>query len=214
MPGVGEVATAAVLQFLAVRDAALARSLAPRGELLDWSSRGSSYWHARYRCGESPVEVVVAPAGGGRYAVTVDGEAVQVEVLERKEHEATLAIDGRRCSVGCVVESGGSVHLASGSRTLVFGNEFAGPVGEEGRAAGGRTTALMHGVLVEVCVQAGERVEKGARLGLLEAMKMQHEVRAGVAGTVANVAARAGDQVAAGDLLFEIEVAPGADPAG
>ena len=214
VPDAGEVATAATLQFLAERDAALARSLAPRDELLDWSSRGSSYWHARYRCGESPVDVVVAPAGGDRYRVTVDGRAVQVELLGRKEHEVTLVIDGRRSSVGCVVEPGGSVHLASRSRTLVLGNEFAGPVGEEGRAAGGRTTALMHGVLVEVCVQTGERVEKGARLGLLEAMKMQHEVRAGVAGKVANVAVRAGEQVAAGDLLFEIEVAQAADPAG
>ncbi len=64
----------------------------------------------------------------------------------------------------------------------------------------------MHGVLVEVFVQPGDRVGKGSRLAILEAMKMQHELHSEVEGEVVLVAAIAGTQVAADDLLIEIRM--------
>jgi geranyl-CoA carboxylase alpha subunit len=201
-----DLACAAVLQFLADRDDALGRVRAPRAELLNWSSRGSARWHARYRGDEPAIDVHVTPFVGERYDVNVGGRAVVVDVLRRDADASSLAIDGRRTSVGYCLERPGTVHLARGGRTLVLRNQLVHSAGDDAKAGGARVTALMHGVLVEVFVQAGERVEKGTRLGVLEAMKMQHEIRAEGAGRVATVAARAGTQVAAGDLLFDIEV--------
>ena len=51
--------------------------------------------------------------------------------------------------------------------------------GEEDRRW--RVTAPMHGMLVEVLVNEGDRVNKGDKLAILEAMKMQHERRASTA---------------------------------
>jgi biotin carboxyl carrier protein len=68
----------------------------------------------------------------------------------------------------------------------------------------------MHGVIVECGVSVGESVRRGARLLVLEAMKMQHQLLAPLDGVVTALAARVGAQVAAGDVLVRIEVAEGA----
>ena len=65
----------------------------------------------------------------------------------------------------------------------------------------------MHGVLLEVLVAAGDAVTEGQSLAVLEAMKMHYQIVAEADGTVLEVMAEAGKQVAADDLLIEIEVA-------
>ena len=71
-------------------------------------------------------------------------------------------------------------------------------------AGGGRVTAPMHGLLLEVLVKPGDQVVKGQNLAVLEAMKMHYEIIAEVDGTVEEVTAVAGTQVAADDVLIEI----------
>ena len=63
----------------------------------------------------------------------------------------------------------------------------------------------MHGVLRAINVAAGDRVVRGQRLLVLEAMKMQHEVQAGIDGMVTSICREAGSQVAAGELILELE---------
>lgn len=48
----------------------------------------------------------------------------------------------------------------------------------------------MHSTLLEVSVSVGDTVTKGSRLAVLEAMKMQHAIKAEVDGTVTEVLAR------------------------
>ncbi|MBK6509838.1 MAG: acetyl-CoA carboxylase biotin carboxyl carrier protein subunit [Haliea sp.] len=62
----------------------------------------------------------------------------------------------------------------------------------------------MQALVIDVAVAAGDRVERGAPLVTLEAMKMQHVITATAAGTVASVAAMVGKQVNAGEMLLEI----------
>ncbi|MDX6541751.1 MAG: propionyl-CoA carboxylase alpha chain [Gaiellales bacterium] len=74
-----------------------------------------------------------------------------------------------------------------------------------GAAAGlARITAPMPGAVLRLDVSEGDEVEERAVLLVLEAMKMEHPVWAPFAGRVAHVACRAGQQVAAGDLLVEL----------
>jgi biotin carboxyl carrier protein len=51
----------------------------------------------------------------------------------------------------------------------------------------------------------GDRVEPGQRLGVLEAMKMEHNLTTPVAGEVMEVGCKTGEQVSAKVLLFRIE---------
>jgi geranyl-CoA carboxylase alpha subunit len=62
-----------------------------------------------------------------------------------------------------------------------------------------------HGVLSQVLVQPGDGVEAGQPIACVEAMKMEMWLVAPAAATVAALHARAGDQVAAGALIAELE---------
>ncbi len=70
----------------------------------------------------------------------------------------------------------------------------------------------MPGRVVEVAVAAGDRVEAGSLLLVLEAMKMQNEIRASRGGLVTRVVVEAGKAVEGGALLGGREAASG--PAG
>ncbi len=62
----------------------------------------------------------------------------------------------------------------------------------------------MHGKVVAVFVVEGEAVEKGQRIAIVEAMKMEHALVAPRAGIVMEVAAEAGQQVPEGAKLVVI----------
>ncbi|MBK6288185.1 MAG: acetyl-CoA carboxylase biotin carboxylase subunit [Gammaproteobacteria bacterium] len=205
VPGREDAAIAALLEFLAGRDRARAATLGCPEELLDWSSQGTSFTHYRYAA-QPPFDLRLVPSGGGRYRVLHGQDEMQLEVLSHSADTLSVLLDGRRESVGYFGEQPGIVHLARGRRTLVLRNElmFAGMAEES--SAGGRVSAPMHGVLLEVFVKPGERVARGTRLAVLEAMKMQHELLSSVNGEVREVAATAGTQVTADDLLIDIEV--------
>lgn len=69
----------------------------------------------------------------------------------------------------------------------------------------GSLLAPMPGTVTEVRAQTGDRVDKGAPLLVLEAMKMQHIISAPTPGVVTDIRARAGDQVTLGTLLVVIQ---------
>jgi 3-methylcrotonyl-CoA carboxylase alpha subunit len=67
---------------------------------------------------------------------------------------------------------------------------------------GGSVKAPMHGKLIAVFVQAGDKVVKGQRLAIVEAMKMEHALLAPADGEVAEIAAEPGAQVSEGARLI------------
>jgi propionyl-CoA carboxylase alpha chain len=89
-----------------------------------------------------------------------------------------------------------------GSSRLV--EEERHPVAVE-QVAAGSALAPMPGGVVRVHVAVGDRVEAGQVLVVLEAMKMEHAVHAGAAGTVTEVDVAEGDQVETGRILAVVE---------
>ena len=70
----------------------------------------------------------------------------------------------------------------------------------------GNVLAPMHGIIKEIFVSNGDKVEKGQIIFILEAMKMQHEVSATGTGLVSEVSVNEGDQVEAEQQLLNIEM--------
>jgi 3-methylcrotonyl-CoA carboxylase alpha subunit len=68
-------------------------------------------------------------------------------------------------------------------------------------------TSPLPGRVVELRVKTGDTVARGDVLAVVEGMKMQHAIRAGRAGRIANVLARAGELVEAEAVLFDIDPA-------
>jgi biotin carboxyl carrier protein len=67
----------------------------------------------------------------------------------------------------------------------------------------------MHGRVIALAVGDGQPVEEGARLVVVEAMKMEHALVAPRAGRVAGVAVRIGDTVEQGQRLMTVEAEEG-----
>jgi propionyl-CoA carboxylase alpha chain len=97
------------------------------------------------------------------------------------------------------------INGASGQSELRELERFPSAAGEE---AAGSLVSPTPGAVVRVLVEAGERVERGAPLVVIEAMKMEHEVVAPTPGVVAELAVSEGQQVDSGSVLAVIEEDP------
>ena len=103
----------------------------------------------------------------------------------------TLWLDGFRYDVEALDERTRAIRELSGA----------------GQAASGPAPLLapMPGMIVRVAVQVGDTVEPGQGLVVMEAMKMENELRASSAGTVKAVLAQPGTAVEKGAVLLELE---------
>ncbi|MDI5919728.1 sodium-extruding oxaloacetate decarboxylase subunit alpha [Halomonas sp. LR5S13] len=124
----------------------------------------------------APATQGTAPAGPETYTVKVNGKAYVVEVAEGGE-------------VGAVQEQAAPAQP-----------EAAPAPASSGEAI----TAPLAGNIFKVNVREGDSVEAGDVVIILEAMKMETEVRATGAGTVSAVKVSEGDSVAVGDVLIEL----------
>ncbi|MEO7336073.1 MAG: acetyl-CoA carboxylase biotin carboxyl carrier protein subunit, partial [Caldimonas sp.] len=93
--------------------------------------------------------------------------------------------------------------LADGIDCVVDDLRLA-PAARSAPVAAGTLQAPMHGRVTQVLAEPGTRVEAGALLLVMEAMKMEHRLHAPFAGTVASVHARVGEQVGARQVLLEV----------
>ena len=102
------------------------------------------------------------------------------------------------------VLQGGTVHLDLNGLVAAVSETTheAGPA--ERQAGSARLLAPMNGAIISVLAKPGDRVGKGQRIVVLEAMKMQHEISAEREGTIARILVNPGDQVATRQLLAEL----------
>ena len=199
-------AIAAVLHHKARQAEALGEAIGVNRELLDWSSERGLRTVLRYDAAGGIVRVHVLADGDYRVEIAREeglDEEFAVSVSSIKGAEARVKVDGR--TVDAVFHADGrTLFLALPEHTLVLTDQ-AGLSALEEQGSGGTVRAPMHGQLLDILVDAGDTVARGDKLAVLEAMKMQHEIRAEIAGTVTEIAATAGTQIAADDLILEIE---------
>lgn len=147
---------------------------------------------------------------GGGFRVTLGEHSVHVDVGELAEGSAySLLIDRRSVDVAVEQRPGDRLDLLIGGRrygTEVYGEREWLARSIQGDTAEGDATvrADMTGIVREVLVSPGDTVARGQTLLILEAMKMENEVKAGVDGRVTAVAVEAGRTVTIGDVLAEI----------
>jgi propionyl-CoA carboxylase alpha chain len=107
----------------------------------------------------------------------------------------------------------GSADPGAGLRSPTGGPAAGGPgsgtpgAGTTGAAADGVTVSPLPGIVRRVAVRVGDRVDAGAVLVVVEAMKTEHRIAAGRAGRVRRVLVAEGQEVAAGTTVVELEEA-------
>ena len=140
---------------------------------------------------------------GGR-----DGYLVDAAVVVAASTDAvTLEVDGVRTTYDVAVADAHGrqsvdVDWPGGHAALTVTPRFVDPADA---VATGSLLAPMPGTVVSVNVEAGQQVEAGQPVLVLEAMKMQHRVNAPHTGTVTEIDVKPGQQVAAGDVLAVVE---------
>ena len=109
---------------------------------------------------------------------------------------ARVAIDGTAPATDAkVFVTGQDAYVVRGGRqTRVRIRDFAAP-SAAASTGDGVIKAPMHGKVLELLALVGDRVDFGQRLAVIEAMKMEHTLRAPFAGTVTQVLVRSGGQV-------------------
>ncbi|MFN0159769.1 MAG: biotin carboxylase N-terminal domain-containing protein [Burkholderiales bacterium] len=148
----------------------------------------------------------VRALGGARYRVRAGEDEVVLTLLECTADR--LRVDGPAGRVDLTVAMDGeTIHVGLGPQQFVIEDRSLAAGTAAGGAAAGLVRAPMSGRIVAVFVQEGQRVEKGAQLVVLEAMKMEHPAAAPMAATVKKVLVQHGAQVGAGALLIELEPA-------
>jgi len=122
------------------------------------------------------------------------------------EDTFTVNVDGNEYVVK--VDDGGDVSQLApvNGAPLSFGGAAAPAAGAAPAAVGGGepVTAPLAGNIWKVEVQVGQQVAEGDVIVILEAMKMETEIRAHKAGTIGSVTSKAGDTVVVGDVLLTI----------
>jgi len=148
---------------------------------------------------------------GATFAVSVDGRTRHVDVARIDAHTLSLILDNLWPADAVVVASPTNGHLTvsvKGVAVPVILNGRLRPgtgSGAKGTKGSDRVVAPMPGKVVRVLVKAGDHVSARQPLVVVEAMKMENELRAGREGTVADVRAREGQSVDAGALLVVIQ---------
>jgi 3-methylcrotonyl-CoA carboxylase alpha subunit len=156
--------------------------------------------------GDRRCEILVdyLECSAGAYSMSFEEKFFSVSGELRSDGEVTATINGNRVRAS-VVEVRGTYHVFFDGHQFVYRwmDPLAVHLEEEGEEHS--LVAPMPGRVVALLVQPGERVEQGAPLLILEAMKMEYTVRAPGAGSVASFLCAAGDQVSEGMVLLEFD---------
>ncbi|MGB7918676.1 MAG: biotin/lipoyl-containing protein [Desulfobacterales bacterium] len=140
---------------------------------------------------DTPYEVDIGEGEGGQLAVRVNGEPYRVVL----QNPADLR--GRTAQTS--MSAGGSPPAAAPFKPV------KAPTAPVRAAAGsGSVLAPIPGLILDIKVTVGESVVAGQSVATIEAMKMENSLTSTVSGTVKEICAQKGAQVATGDVIMII----------
>jgi biotin carboxyl carrier protein len=145
-----------------------------------------------------------------RWRISLDGNLVDADAVEIAPNTYSILLNGKSHEIRVTPTPAGALTLQTGPHE--FTAEVIDPRAWRGRRQGaieaeGRQQILapMPGKIVRVLVQTGEAVHAGQGLLVVEAMKMQNEIRSPKSGTVERLLVKEGQPVNAGEILAWID---------
>jgi biotin carboxyl carrier protein len=144
----------------------------------------------------------------GRWSCRLDGREFEIDAILTRPDVLSLRIGDRAYEVKSERVSN-DLHLWIGS--TCFAVEVRDPRSLRGRTRAGddhgprKITAPMPGKVVRLLVHEGDEVEPGSGVAVVEAMKMQNEIKSPKKGTIQKILVSKGAAVNAGDVLAIVE---------
>lgn len=157
--------------------------------------------------GQSRIVELEHPAG--RWRITLDGAPLDSDAVQIGPNVFSLLTDGHCYEVRVTPAPPGSLLLQCGLTEFIaevsdprsWRVRLHGLIEAEGHQ---KIVAPMPGKIIRVLVQVGDQVVVGQGLVVVEAMKMQNEVRSPKSGTVERLFAQENQPINAGDVLCEV----------
>jgi biotin carboxyl carrier protein len=147
---------------------------------------------------------------GARWQISLDGQATDADALEIAPGIFSILLNGESHEIRVAPNPDGSLTIHDGPNELKA--EVADPRAWRGRKHGAveaegrqKIIAPMPGKVIRLLVKTGDKVEAGQGLLVVEAMKMQNEVKSTKSGTVEKLLAKESQAVNAGDILAWID---------
>lgn len=171
-----------------------------------WRSSGAPSWPLTLREHADTRVLRVRHEGQGHYTIegTEAGAALALRVVSHDEGVLVVVHEGVRRRLAWALTDDG-VALDEEGRAFTFTEPPARGAADEDEAGDGQVRAPIGGRVTAVLVTTGQSVTRGQPLLVLEAMKMEHRVPAPIDGRVERLAVAPDDQVAARQLLAQIE---------
>jgi geranyl-CoA carboxylase alpha subunit len=194
------LALAAVLLFTTRESETMKAAGAPP----NWSSTGSAVWPLRLALGDVQHSASITAVGTNGYSVALRKDVVAITIEEQGDSAVRFTAMGVQQTARFVLRDG-VLHLDLNGVT-VTARETTREMSSAARRDGSlRVLAPMNGAIIAVFAKPGDRVSRGQRVLVLEAMKMQHEISAERDGAIDRVLVKPGDQVATRQLLIELK---------
>jgi geranyl-CoA carboxylase alpha subunit len=175
----------------------------PSSALAGWSSTGVAEAIVDVAHGDKTERARVRVRASDRFEVACAGGRFELTLGPHGGIRRSILVDGETREVTAAV-GGDTLHLDMDGVIAAFRDVSRAAKTALSGAAGSRLYAPMNGKVVRVLAKAGEAVAAGQCVIVLEAMKMQHEIAAPRAGSLAAVNAVEGQQVATRFVLAEL----------
>jgi biotin carboxyl carrier protein len=150
--------------------------------------------------------VVKLERNGSTYRVSLDGQPADADVILTAPNAVSVILNGAAFEFHILPFADGSYTLQTGPHE--FRAQVRDPRSWRGRKEGAleaegrqQIVAPMPGKVIRLLVKVGDEVEAGQGLIVVEAMKMQNEIRSPKKGRVERLQAKEGQPVNAGDIL-------------
>ena len=184
------------------------KSLLVSSQLQNWTIASAMVSRKQYQFDDTIHDLSISPVNTSIDTYQVSDSAAKqaavVQVLSMQANSAVVLLDGVKLVAQFMWLKRGQMHCSIQGRGAFFKDLIILDGAVDEAVGGGRVIAPMHGLLLEVLVKPGDQVTRGQTLAVLEAMKMHYEIQAEIDGTVSEVRAVAGKQVAADDVLIKI----------
>ena len=212
LPAFSDAAVAAVLELRLEHNRLFQRALGVSHNLRDWASASCLVSRKQYQFDELIYDLAISPEGKDSYRIaglvaamdTGESPTVVVTLSQLQDTGARLLVDGKHITATYMSPKKGQLYCSIEGRSAFYKDLIILDGLADEAVGGGRVISPMHGLLLDVLVVPGDLVVKGQVLAVLEAMKMHYEITAEIDGTVIEVSAVTGNQVATDDLLIEI----------
>ncbi|MEO4079011.1 MULTISPECIES: acetyl/propionyl/methylcrotonyl-CoA carboxylase subunit alpha [Acinetobacter] len=175
-------------------------------------SKGTAAWQTglgvplplKLKCDDQSIQLQLSSVNN-MFTVQLCDQVVCIDVLEKTPEQLVYLIDGVRRRVQYVLDDDQLYLDQNNGNVLIRNMTYAAPEATD-VAGDGKIRAPMDGAVVNILVNEGDQVVKGQTLLILEAMKIQQQIKSDVDGVVEEVLGQQGQQVKKRQMLFTIQI--------